>query len=247
MPCFSGDSTLEVLGVGKVGLKDIKVGQRVLVDSNKYEPVYSFGHFNPNTLAKFLRLETAATTLDISAEHMIFVEGRGVIPAALVRVGDKLITPGAETNAIITTIKDTTAHGVFAPFTPSGKVVVDGILASSFIAMGEASPDLSFLGFNFSHHWIAHSFEFPHRVVCHHFSSCLHERYTKEGISTWVARPKDFGIWLLDQNFWVRGVIGGVLVGTLVLFNVMETIMTSPVLLLGGLYFYWKLHTGKRD
>eukprot|EP00545_Synedropsis_sp_CCMP1620_P000254 CAMPEP_0119014014 /NCGR_PEP_ID=MMETSP1176-20130426/9307_1 /TAXON_ID=265551 /ORGANISM="Synedropsis recta cf, Strain CCMP1620" /LENGTH=957 /DNA_ID=CAMNT_0006967147 /DNA_START=13 /DNA_END=2886 /DNA_ORIENTATION=- len=244
-PCFSGSSTLEVLDVGKVALRDVKIGQKVLVSENRYEQVYSFGHFNQDTVAKFLQIKTVEdATLEVSAEHMVFVEDRGAIPAALISVGDKLMTPNAQSSVTVETIKDITSRGVFAPFTPSGKVVVDGILASSFVALGEASPVVAFLGIEFSHHWVAHSFEFPHRVVCHYLKSCPIESYTEEGISTWVAHPKEVGLWLLDQNFLVRGIIGSIFVGILAVFNVMEMMLFHPAVLMGGLFFVWKLRAG---
>lgn len=142
-----------------MALKDVKIGHMVLVGDNTFKPVYSsFGHFGPDTVAAFLQIKTdSKATLDISANHMLFVEGRGAIPAVLARVGDKLVTSSISKESMtIDSIKEIKAQGLVTPFTPSGKVVVVGVLASSFVVLGQASPDASFFGVKSSHQWMAH-------------------------------------------------------------------------------------------
>jgi hypothetical protein len=44
--CFSGDSTVEVKDKGAVAMKDVEIGDQVLVGDNKgFEPIYSFGFY----------------------------------------------------------------------------------------------------------------------------------------------------------------------------------------------------------
>lgn len=158
--CFLGASTVQVFDVGHVALQDTKIGQKVLVGDNKYEAIYSFGHSGSNTWEQFLQIKTADnSTVEISAKHMAFAVNRGAIPVALLRVSDRVLAAKQEI-AVVESIKTVTSIGVYAPFTPSGKVVVNGFLASSFVAMGEASPTLVFGGMEFSHQWLAHSFGF---------------------------------------------------------------------------------------
>ena len=47
--CFSADSTAWVFGKRMIAMKDLIIGDRVLVEKDTYEPVYAFGHKN-NTI-----------------------------------------------------------------------------------------------------------------------------------------------------------------------------------------------------
>ena len=249
--CFSGASVVEVEGVGPVQLKDAKIGQKVLVAANTYEPIYSFGHSEESATVNLLKIITdSGSAVKLSADHMIFVESRGSIPAALVQVGDKVVVTTATTatrTAAVESIKTVTSDGIYAPFTPSGKIVVDGVLASSFVALNGV-PAVSIGGINFSHQWLTHSFEFPHRVVCHYLGSCPLETYnTSTGISTWADKPKNLGLWFLGQNALVRGVLGALLVSVFVLFNIMEFIMLHPESIAVAAYLVYRLGRKTED
>ena len=108
-----------------------------------------------------------------------------------------------------------------APFTPSGKIVVDGFLASTFIHV----PDTPTLQSWMSPQWLAHSFEFPHRIVCHYMGACPDEAYTVDGVSTWVARPLEIGEWVLHQKSLVlRGALMAAFIMICAVFTVTETV-----------------------
>ena len=99
----------------------------------------------------------------------------------------------------IESIHVTTSTGLFAPFTPSGRIVVNNVLASVFISLLDDSPSLTVVaGFDVNFHWIAHSFEFPHRLMCHYISSCPRETYTQEGLSNWIALPLKVALRMLQ-------------------------------------------------
>lgn len=239
--CFSGASTVQIEGVGPTQLKDVAIGQKVLVGDNKYEPLYSFGHSEEGARVNLRQIKTAnGSQLQISDDHMVFVEHGGAIPSALIKVGDKVMTANSVELTIVESIDIVESRGIFAPFTPSGTIVVDGMLVSSFVGMN-GEPGLSIGGFKFSHQWMAHSFEFPHRVVCHYIGSCQNETYTKNGISTWVATPMKLGQWLLNQNFAVTALVGGTFVGMLALFNVAELLIRHPLSCVVTVYLCWKM------
>lgn len=119
-------------------------------------------------------------------------------------------------------IKTTTSTGVYAPFTPSGKIVVNHLLASSFVEFQGQSEFFSFIPFQ----WLAHSFEFPHRIACHYLASCPNESYTAEGISTWVAAPHQATEWLMSQpDGFLKATLTAMVVVVLSSFALVEQIV----------------------
>merc|ERR1712137_138979 len=92
------------------------------------------------------------------------------IPAGQVAVGDSLIEASGKT-AVITTIETVHRVGLYAPFTPTGTLVVDGFQVSSFVTLDESRPAVTVFGaVPMSWHWLAHTFEFPHRIACHYLA-----------------------------------------------------------------------------
>jgi hypothetical protein len=218
-------------------MKQLQIGDKVHIGKNQYEPVYSFGHYNQETKAPFLKVETSASTpLLISADHMVHVQSRGFVPASSLERGDTLVDGSTGDEMTIQSIRTVQAQGVFAPFTPSGKIVVNGVLASSFVTLDQANTaNLSIIaGLEVSHQWLAHTFEFPHRLICHYLTQCSKESYTTDGISTWAATPLKVSQWILEQNTMVRCSILAVCVAILALFAVLEALFLYPVIALGA-------------
>lgn len=205
--CFPGDATCVVEGRGDVSMKDVMLGDKVMVEGGKYEPVYSFGHYAPELKAEFIQLVTESTKLELSSDHMVFVDGGRSVPASHVRVGDKLqLASGLYDD--VRTVQIVVREGAYAPFTASGALIVNGVKASSFIAFQD-SETLQIAGVDtgLTFQFLAHASEAPHRVWCQYFSSCSEEQYTSEGISLWVAAPHKAGLWFIDQNSVVMAVL----------------------------------------
>jgi len=182
--CFSGDTTVQVEHKGTIAMKDLKLNDRVMVDYNskKFEPVYSFGHHTTvekrGSRIQMLKLQPLG--LEISSTHMIFIKGEGFIPAMMVKIGDIL-----SNNISVTDIQHVTTNtGVYAPFTASGKILVNGVLASNFVAF-QNNNMLHGLSF----HYLAYAFESTHRIWCYHTGPCRVETYNSNGISLWVEKP----------------------------------------------------------
>jgi len=190
--CFSGDATVEVEYKGIVAMKDLKLNDRIMVNHDgKFEPIYGFGHGgsssnNNNNAIKMLKIMPLG--LEISDTHMIFTNRKGFIPASMIKIGDELTN-----DVIVTGIQNiTTSAGVYAPFTPSGKLLVNGVLVSNFVAF-QNSNMLNILGIDFlSFHNLAYTFESTHRIWCYHLGPCKVETYNSDGISTWVEKPFNF-------------------------------------------------------
>jgi len=221
--CFSGETTLQVKEKGMIKMKDLQLGDQVLVDKNDnyYEPVYSFGHRKDDMMGTYLRL--LPSELELSSDHMVFVASnnqKAPIPASMIQVGD-VLSDGTRVEAIVPSIR---RKGVYAPFTPSGTLLVNGVLVSNYIAFqpsstlnisdGSSSSNSSWKT-PFTFQWLAHAFNAPHRLwwrwncpstttttsVKSCYDNNYHESSNRDGISIWVETPLQFVHWLfMDQG-----------------------------------------------
>ena len=91
---------------------------------------------------------------------MIWSSG-SFVPAWHLKVGDALTDgPSGKTVAIVS-IRSVRSKGAYAPFTPSGTIVVDGVLASSFVSL-TADDGLEIAGgIELSTQWMSRMFELP--------------------------------------------------------------------------------------
>jgi hypothetical protein len=205
-------------------MKDLRLGDQVLVNDGKYEAVYSFGHRDETSEASFLRL--LPSNLEISMDHMVKITGGQYVPASAAKVGDKLETTVAGEHITITGIETVVRKGVYAPFTMSGKIIVSDIKASNYVAfqdsgrlvMGEyTSP--------FSYQWLAHLSQGPHRIWVLAFGINEEETYTDIGMSTWIDGPHWLGKLFVVQHPVVMTVILVPLVLGLVVVSAIETVL----------------------
>jgi len=256
--CFSGRTVAYVENKGLVEMRKLKIGDYVAVDKNKdstfvFEPIYSFGHYKPNSDSNdntnFLEIHTNSSNpisskLQITRQHLIYKKGvTHPVPASSIQRGDQLVLLGKEEVVTVSSVYDTISitTGLYAPFTPSGKLLVNnGLLVSSYVALDDTSDGKLEL-FNgmlrFSYHWLARSFEVPHRIICTStpfgsglLSWCSRETYTKDGISNWVAIPMKFTMWLLQKHPFQQILILPIIF-ILALFSLVEQTTTLLLLL----------------
>ena len=188
---------------------DLKLGDKVLVSGNKYEEIYSFGHRHEDSIGRYLQIHSrdAKTPLEMSPDHMVQLEGGSFVPASHLEVGSKLVQHDGS-STVVEDIREVESRGVYAPFTESGTIVVNGIVASTFVAfqnsahvkLGE-SVELPI-----SFQWMAHAFESFHRLVWRVVGGSGYwslETYTNDGVSRWVDLPHRFAEWLWVQHPFV--------------------------------------------
>jgi hypothetical protein len=246
--CFSGLTQVVVQTQGPMEMRHLKLGDMVAVGPDTFEPIYSFGHYQPNgTSNDFLRIVTnssrAQDQLQLSRRHMVFVEQRGAVPACLLQVGDVLQYSGNVDALEITAITQLTVDsGFYAPFTPSGKLLLaNGVVVSSYVSFQDDSV-FKIGGHGISFHWLAHSFEFPHRVACYYLRHCSQETYDEIGISHWVAIPLRVAVWLMDlQSTWLQSVLVVFALIVACTFSVAEIFLLSSKSLWGfvvGWFWY---------
>jgi len=248
--CFSASTLVETPDRGSVAMKDLSLGDMVKVPgNNEYEPIYSFGHFDKSVVTtNFLHIQTFTSSgLEISSNHFIFVEGGQAVPASTVSVGDKVILASGETDEIISITK-VTRTGIFAPYTPSGTLVTNGIKTSCFATIQDTESRYVTLGGGFeipmTYHQLGVIFESPHRLFCHLLSikRCKeYETYNDQGMSQWVELPMKAFQWSLKQNAVISGFLFFTSVGLWLIINLLEIMIKSvPYLLaiVGGTYSF---------
>lgn len=163
---------MQVQNKGEVRLANLREGDDVLVEKAvgkvSYERVLSFIHATQPGNHRFLTAHHGYGLLRASANHIVFVAtgdkcGRAEKTMAELQVGDRLLVQsefGSGVKMVESEIfnidADVTKLGMFAPMTLSGKLIVDGALASQY-----ASPAS---GMHLRHS-VAHVVIFPIRAL----------------------------------------------------------------------------------
>ena len=220
---------------GSIAMKDLKVGDKVLTKANEFETVYSFGHRHETTKAIYLQIHTddQSNALELSADHMVFIQKNHAVPAASLKEGNTLLLPDGQLTTI-QRIQKVTRYGAYAPFTFSGSVVVNGIVASSFVALQEKSEYLRLsesVSTPLTFQWLAHVFEAPHRLA--YRLGFVNEQYTANGVSQWVDLPHKFGKWFVQQNGAIMSLFGVPVLAVFGFVWCLEQYLLTSVVLVG--------------
>jgi len=227
--CFSENNMVETEGGELVQLSDLQIGDKVLVSRDTYDPVYSFGHRSEDGMGDYLQIHSqdTKTPLELSGDHMVLIEGGSFVPASHLEIGSKLVRSNGNVTSI-SRIRNVTTRGVYAPFTKSGTIVVNGVVASSYISYQDSeNVVIGTITTQVSFQWIAHKFETIHRLACSVGSRKLcAETYTEEGVSRWVDVPNRFASWLWMQPPWVILLI---MLPTLLILTVLSVIESWPM------------------
>jgi len=234
--CFSTETTVERDDGSMVAMKELHIGDRVRVANGKYEPIYSFGHFDTSVVkTEFVQIQTTSSEgkLEMTPNHLLFQEGNQVVMASSLKIGDKVVLASGEEDTI-TGLKTIQRTGIIAPFTASGTIATNGILSSSFATI-QKSQYVSLSDkwvLPLTYHQLGLVFESPHRLWCHHWrglDECARsERYNEEGMSQWVETPMHLWNWLLQQHVLVVGTLFSMAFSFLCLVHVLEIILLNP-------------------
>ena len=171
-----------------------------------------------------------------------------MLPAGNVKIGDHLVIvtgkPGTSSPTLsspVISIRLIQSKGVYAPFTMTGDIVVNGILASNYIALPMSFQNNSLVALSFEQqHWLQHAAYGPYRFYCRYMQKsggCQTEKYHKEtGLSNAVM------VWLpvlrgvesllaLDARWWMK---------------MMPTIVHYFLVAAVGIYFWKYQHASAR-
>lgn len=167
--CFSDRMSVTTQTRGIVRMDELKIGDLVLAMDGSYTTVYSFGHLERDGMAEFLQIKMEGTNfspLEVTTDHMVFVDKVGLLPAGHVKPGDRLVTSMKDASsqaATVLSVSKVQRRGMYAPFTTSGDIVVNGIAASNYIALPPVFQGHLSFG---EQHWLQHSAYTPYRVLC---------------------------------------------------------------------------------
>lgn len=151
--CFSGEMLVNERSKGEIAMKYVDLEDELLVSNGVYEPVYMWGHRDEGRKSRFLRFEPMG--LELSPAHMVFARSKGAIPAHEVVVGDHLTLADDEGDSVVAAIHTVQRQGVYAPFTKSGRLIVQNVSCSAYVAV---LPEGKNTYFRISQHWMAHAF-----------------------------------------------------------------------------------------
>ncbi|CAB9526116.1 Warthog protein [Seminavis robusta] len=164
--CFSEDSTVEVLGKGTVSMKHLNVGDKVHGAHSTYEPVYGFAHYDRAGKTEFLKIHMKGNNwgpLEVTGDHLVYVNEK-FLPAKSVQVGDSLQVEDG--SAVVTKITRRWKTGLYAPLTPSGTLLVNGVKVSSYVTLTrDKDPQQLQLNLLAQHEFI-HMMLSPLRMAC---------------------------------------------------------------------------------
>lgn len=220
--CFSSENTAQLANGDMKRFNQLQLGDEVLTQKG-FEPIYSFGHYNPKEQAEFVQL--LPSRIELSSTHLVFLQDGNAVPAEAVEAGNVLLS-----GEIVTGKRYVTRQGLYAPFTASGTIIANGQVASSFVSL-QGTPELMVNGWStgISHQWMAHAFELPHRLWClttKMGGGCLKETYTSDGISTWVSLPLEFFSWFVDANVIIQVLLAVPILGVFGFFSGLEYMLT---------------------
>ncbi len=132
--CFPGTATVYNADGASVQMERLKGGDVVRVDEHgASSAIIAFTHRKSQGFYRFVSIETARTTLEISGEHYVYANGEPV-RADAVKVGDWLRVAGGET-AVVLRVGAVMRRGLFAPHTRHGDIVVNGVVCSTYTAL----------------------------------------------------------------------------------------------------------------
>jgi Hint module len=208
--CFSDRVTVLVRGKkGVTRMDELLVGDSVLT-ADGFAKVVSFGHYEPNTRSEFIQIYTENheyAPLEITADHLLYAEIQqsgsiNFVPAGTIQEGDFVLVENM-TLAQVKRIRTIHRDGIYAPFTESGTIVVNGVVASNYIALPKSFQiHLTFE----QQHSLQHSAHAPFRIYCQLISGCPTGRENAIGFPIGVSMWFPLLQWLerQDQAFLSR-------------------------------------------
>jgi hypothetical protein len=114
----------------KKKMADLAVGDKVLTHNGVFSEVFMFSHRLEEASYNFIELKTATTTLAITPNHYLYVNGN-LREAQYVSAGDSLTLASGKLDKVLS-VGRVKKDGIYNPHTLQGDIVVDGVLTSTY-------------------------------------------------------------------------------------------------------------------
>jgi hypothetical protein len=199
--CFPGSMLVETPGGRTMAMESLKIGDFVKTSDSTFEEVSSFGHYDTHAVAEYVEINSSLRLSD--GDHMVFLDIQHAITASKVALGDTLWLADGDHEEVKSNLL-VKGKGPFAPFAPSGRIAVNGVVASNYVNNLPSGDQM--LGF-FNMQWMSHLSQAPHRLASFRMG-IKNETYTTTGLSKWIASTQfDGAHWFLGQHVFVQAVV----------------------------------------
>lgn len=140
--CFPKSATIQLQNGSSITMDKLQIGDLVKT-KNGFSPIYMFIHYLPNVDSEFVHINNQ---LKISKNHFIAVNDKSnYIRSEKIKLGDVIFINGLPEK--VTSKKDVTDTGLYAPATLDGNLIVDNVLVSCYATYkGDHSFTLPFFG-----------------------------------------------------------------------------------------------------
>jgi len=211
--CFSPIATTNVYGKGRVMMKDLNAGDKVLTSDGKHQMMYSMNHYHTSKKTVFVQIKTdleLEQPLELTHNHLLYVaDNINPVPASAVQVGD--IVQTLEGGKEVLEINRITRDGFYNPLTMDGTIIVDGIIASAYTTMtGKSHVEIdgvwSTMMRSLSFHDALHMVSAPYRKLCTMVSLDLCNVHEEESVASAFMKSFFFSFWS-NQNDCIKFII----------------------------------------
>lgn len=130
--CFPADSQVEMESGLFQRMDELSIGDRIRVGPSEYSEIFMFTHKVLDGVQRGFRniVVEAGDSITATAGHYIVVND-GFQTARSVKVGD-LLTLASGKQSPVTAVESIQKNGLYNPQTQDGRIIVDGIIASTY-------------------------------------------------------------------------------------------------------------------
>jgi len=131
--CFPAQAKVTLRDSSMKYMKDLVVGDEVLVGRRQYSRVYMFTHNDYKVRSEFVVLRFSdRSTFAASPGHLLYTATGKLLRADEVLVGNTLDTLDKQEQKVVVEIRKEERVGLYNPQTLQGDIVVDGVISSTY-------------------------------------------------------------------------------------------------------------------
>lgn len=130
--CFPSSATVQLRNGELKRMDELRIGDSVLVEKNRFSRVFAFTHRSKTVMYKFVELRAARSKLQVrlTRGHFLAVNGK-LSKAGDAKKGDTILL-GDGSEDIIAEKRIVTDYGLYNAQTLDGNIVVDGVISSTY-------------------------------------------------------------------------------------------------------------------